>query len=58
MPETTEEDDRITAEEAAKSETTILRESLVLLNRKMDRLAFEASERIEALEARVKELEK
>lgn len=51
------DDDELTAEEDAKDDLTVLRESLVLLNKKIDRMAFEASDRIEALEARVKALE-
>lgn len=52
-----EEDARITAEEAAKSETQVLREALQLLSRISLRFQFESSTQIEELKAKVAALE-
>lgn len=52
-----EEDARITAEEAAKSETDVQREALQLLSKALLRFKFEVSAEIEELKARVAALE-
>lgn len=51
------DDDEVTAEEDAKSETQVLREALQLLSKALLRFKFEASAEIEELKARVAALE-